>query len=194
MPFHLVSRFVSLAIFREAIEYKHTVDWDGVPVDQGGEMFSHIPQMCMDRQVFHGWAYVFYDQEYSKLVKLLAFAAFHPRYFSWYKKLSYAFSTIKRAAYFFAELASVRMDPYLRCSALVNVYTVISLWFEWDLKLKRTFLQSSHVWTGIPFFALLIRPVTGVYLTGTISTIGSIPLTVCRGLPDRLPWFGPPPW
>ena len=49
---------------------------------------------------------------------------------------------------------------YRKCSARVNVF------------IGR---QMSHVCTGTPFFALLIRPVTGVYLTGR-SAAGSEPL------------------
>jgi len=55
-------------------------------------------------------------------------------------------------------------------------------------------IRCVHVCTGTPFFALLIRPVTGVYLTGT-SPVGSDPLDDdCGGLPDALAWFDPPAW
>lgn len=46
----------------------------------------------------------------------------------------------------------------------------------------------SQVWTGTPFFARLIRPVTGVYFTGTSGVGCSDPLEDCGGLPDRLAW------
>lgn len=49
----------------------------------------------------------------------------------------------------------------------------------------------SQLWTGLPFFALLMRPVTGVYFTG-IPEAGSDPIEDCGGLPDVLPWFEPP--
>lgn len=49
-----------------------------------------------------------------------------------------------------------------------------------------------HVCTGTPFFALLIRPVTGVYLTGTSPADSEFLDGVRRELATELVWFDPP--
>lgn len=102
-------------------------------------------------------------------------------------------STIELALDKFYDVVLTRR--YLKCSARVKVYTLSVLSPQLIIVDGRvstfTGLQISQVCTGTPFLALLIRPVTGVYLTG-ISAAGSEPLEECRGLPDVLACAEPP--